>query len=95
MRFINSPSLNKAVSYSPLIGTCLFVVADTSQIIQIYSKQSSLGHSIWGWTIVIISLLLYATFFKVKTPNEKLAFWCTILNLFVVILLYATVIYFR
>ena len=83
------------VSKTPLIATSIFMVADSSQIVRMFSEGSAKGQSLWGWLSIIIALSMYAIFFRVKTPNERLAFWCTVANVIVVSFIAITVVYFR
>jgi hypothetical protein len=82
-------------SKAPLVATGIFVFADFSQIVRMINEQTSAGQSLVGWIGILVALVMYATFFRVITPKEKLAFYCTVVNIAVIITLALTVAYFR
>jgi hypothetical protein len=92
---MSSKLKEKLFGLIPMGCTGVFIIADCSQIGRMWTERTAAGQSLLGWLTVVISLIGYATFFRVRTPNEKLVFWCTVANAFVVSLIAVTVIYFR
>jgi hypothetical protein len=87
--------VNKLLSFAPIVSTGTFIMADSSQIFQVIAKRNSSQHSLLGWGAVLVGLLLWILFFKIKTPNERIAFWTAIVNFVVVGALFVTVIIYR
>jgi hypothetical protein len=88
-------NIKNLASKAPLVATGIFVFADFSQIVRMVNERTSAGQSLIGWIGILIALLMYATFFRIITPKEKLAFYCTVINITIIIALTLTVAYFR
>jgi uncharacterized protein with PQ loop repeat len=92
MKFLRNPQL---VSYTPLVTTLIFEAANVGQLIEMWSKKTALGQSLFSWSIVTFALLLWLNFYTVKTPDEKWAIWATIVGILMNLVIVATVAYFK
>lgn len=90
--FINNPNI---VNKTPIITIFLLEGANVQQIFEMWNKHSSLGQSLWGWVSVGIALVLWANFYRVICPKEKIAFYSTIFGIVMNICVIISVIYFK
>jgi hypothetical protein len=80
---------------APVVSTFIFMLADCSQIYRMVQEQTAAGQSLYGWLAILVALAMYAVFFKVITPEEKLPLYCTYINIVTIVALAFTVVYFR
>lgn len=59
-----------------VLATILLELANIQQLIEVWTKHSSLGHSIGGWLCVNAALLLWINYYRVK--QLKVAMWSTL-----------------
>lgn len=92
MRFWNNPSI---VAKTPLLTTFLLEAANVSQLYRMWTEQSALGQSLWGWINVWFALVLWLNFYRVVTPDQRFAFWATAFGVCMNTMVCLTVIHFR
>jgi uncharacterized membrane protein YbaN (DUF454 family) len=83
------------VSFTPIFAAIIFETASIGQLYQMWSEQSAKGQSLLSWSIITLALLLWLNFYRVKTPDEKIAIWQTVFAIFTNFLVIGTVLYFK
>jgi uncharacterized membrane protein YbaN (DUF454 family) len=91
-RFLNNQRL---VSLTPIFASCIFETASAGQIFEMWRQHSALGQSIFSWSIITLALLMWLNFYRVKTPNEKIAIWMTVFAICTNAIVISTVAYFK
>ena len=83
------------VGRSTMMATGLLEVANVSQLIQMWTTWTAAGQSIPGWLCVQGALWIFLNFYRVCVPNEKFAFWGTVVGICMNNAVILTVLYFR
>ena len=92
LKWIKDP---KIVSNTPLVTVCLLEGANVSQIWRMWTERTADGQSLAGWLMVTAALVLWANYYKVCTPDQKKAFYCTLVGICLNCIVVFSVIYFR
>jgi hypothetical protein len=92
MKFYSNP---KIVSKTPLITFILLEGGNVQQLYRMWSTWTSAGQSLWGWVCVNIALILWCNFYRVCCPNEKFAFWATVVGVVINACVIFSVAWFR
>ena len=85
----------KLVSLTPLLTAFIFEFANAGQLYEMWTKHSAKGQSIYSWSVITLALLLWLNFYRVKTPEEKLAIWMTAVAICMNFLVIGSVAYFK
>lgn len=91
-KIFNNP---RFVSFTPIFAALIFETASIGQMYEMWRKHSALGQSIFSWSIISLALLLWLNFYRVKTPDEKIAIYQTVFAIFTNLLVIAMVVYFK
>lgn len=83
------------VSKTPIVTVILLENGNLQQVIRMWREGTAEGQSLWGWISVNLALLLWCNFYRVCCPNERTAFWATILGVVMNAIVIGTVVYFR
>lgn len=83
------------VKFTPIIARCGFEVANIGFILRMFQTHSSRDQSLLGWSLLLISLLLWVNFYRVCTPEQKIARYMSIVAALTNLAVFLTVIYFR
>lgn len=83
------------VRNTPVVTTFFLEAANVGQILRMVKEQSALGQSLIGWALVWCALVLWWNFYRVCTPNERRAYWATLVGIAMNTCVILTVIYFR
>lgn len=92
MAFWNDPAV---VRRSPLVTVVLLEWANVQQVARMVAERSAEGQSLVGWAAVSAALVLWANFYRVCCPQERTAFWTTVLGIVMNAGVIGTVVYFR
>lgn len=92
MRFLNN---KKLFSFTPVATMFMIESANIQQVVQMFIQKSSEGQSISGWICIIIALLMWANFYRLFNPEQKMAFWSALVGVFINTFVVLTIIYFR
>lgn len=85
----------RLVSLTPLVTAVIFETANIGQIIEMWRKRSAEGQSVFSWCIITLALMLWYNFYRVKTPDEKIAIYMTGVAIIMNWIVIGTVIYFK
>lgn len=85
----------KWVSKTPIVTTFLLEWASIGQSLRMYREQTAAGQSLTSWICVFFALALWWNFYRVITPNEKLAKWSTVGGMTVTLIGIGSVVYWR
>lgn len=85
----------KIVAKTPIVTVILLEFANIGQIINIIKEKSSTDHSLVSWILVCLALILWLNFYRVICPEQKIAFYSTLVGIFINLSLIFTIIYFR
>jgi len=85
----------KIVSYTPPVAIMCLEWANLSQLIRMWTEQTAEGQSLVGWLSVWAALLLWLNFYRVCLPENKLAYWGTVVGLATNTAVWLSVIWFR
>jgi hypothetical protein len=85
----------KWVGRTPVVTAVLLEGANAHQLWRMWSEQSALGQSFWGWFQVHIALWLWWNFYRVMTPDQLWARRTAVLSIAINALVVLTVLYFR
>ena len=69
-RFWNDPAI---VAYSPIATTCLLEGANISQMVRMWTQRTAAGQSLLAWVCVGSALLLWANWYRIVTPEQRIA----------------------
>lgn len=87
---------NKAlVSKCPIITTILLEGASVGQIVRMFSEHSAKGQNVWSWLSIDLALLLWWNWYRVMTPEDKIAKLSTVVGMTITTAVVLTVVYFR
>lgn len=87
--------MKKIVSKFPILTIGLIEFFNISQGVTMIKNKSSEDQSILGWIAVIIALILWTIYYKIIIPNEKIAFYSTIISIIINICVLGVAIYYR
>jgi len=65
----------RIIGYFPVLSTILIDLANIGHIIRMFQEKSSAGQNPYSYLMVILALVLWAEFYRVRTPEEKIARW--------------------
>lgn len=85
----------KWVSKTPLLTTFLLEGANVGQIKRMWTEHTAAGQSLVAWMMVWLALVLWFNFYRVITPEEKFAKYCTLFGVCMNTMVILSVIYFR
>ena len=92
MKVWNDP---KVVGKTPLLTVLLLEYANLGQLWRMWTQHTAAGQNLWSWISVGLALVLWINFYRVITPQEKFARWCTVLGLCLNCCVCLTVLFFR
>jgi len=92
MKFYNNPAI---VAKTPIATVLLLEYANIGQLYRMWHEHTAAGQNLWSWISVGIALLFWLNFYRVICPQEKFAFWATVLGFFLNSAVWLTVVYFR
>lgn len=83
------------VTKTPLATTLLLEGANVGQLWRMWTERTAEGQSLVGWILVWFALVLWWNFYRVVTPDQKIAKWCTALGILMNTAVIATVLFWR
>lgn len=92
LRFLSNP---RWIKYTPAVSTVFIDGGAVGQIVQMIREQTAAGQNLWSWVSVTFMLCLWLNFYRVFTPDQKLAIWATALSIGLNSTIVATIVYFR
>jgi len=92
MNILNNP---KIVKYTPVVSRVGFEIANIGFIIRMFHTHSSRDQNLISWVLLFFSLLLWANFYRVCTPDQWPARITSIIAAITNFAVLLTVIYFR
>lgn len=85
----------RVVNKTPIVTFVLLESANVQQLWRMWAQQTAAGQSLGGWIAVNIALLLWCNFYRVCCPEQKTAFWVTVVGVVMNAAVIATVVKFR
>jgi hypothetical protein len=83
------------VSYTPIATTCLLETANLGQIVRMWTFHTAAGQSLTSWCCVNLALWLWANWYRVITPQQKIARFTIKVGITLNTCVILTAIYFR
>jgi hypothetical protein len=83
------------VSYTPIATTCLLETANLGQIVRMWTYRTAAGQSLTSWCCVNLALWLWANWYRVITPEQKIARFTIKVGITLNTCVILTAIYFR
>lgn len=90
--FYSDPSI---IANTPLAAMVLIDGANFGQLFRMWNEHTAAGQNLWSWLSVWVALVLFLNFYRVCCPQQRIAFWCTVVGLFMNTSVWLTVVYFR
>lgn len=90
--WINDP---KVVGKCLLVTTFLLEGANIGQLHRMWTEHTAAGQSLWSWLSVGLALVIWCNYYRVICPQEKFAFRCTCVGVFINTLVWLSVVYWR
>jgi hypothetical protein len=89
----NNPAL--VGTWTPILAVACLEWANLNQLYRMWTEWTAAGQSLWGWMSVWVALVLWLNFYRVVTPNERFAFWGTVLGIVMNSAVILSVVFFR
>ncbi len=83
------------VAKTPLVTVVLLENANIQQLWRMWTQHTAAGQSLWGWLSVNLALLLWCNFYRVCCPDQRIAYWATVVGWALNTCVVLTVAYFR
>lgn len=83
------------VKYYPIIATVLLDSANLGHILRMVQERSAEGQSAMAYVLIIAALFFWEAFYRIRTPNERVAIWTARFGILFNTLVLGTVLYFR
>lgn len=65
------------VDYFPLFSSMLIEYGNMSQLYKMWTAHTAAGQNIYGYFTVMLALLLWVIFYRLRLPGNKIAFYVT------------------
>lgn len=85
----------RLVGKTPLLTTLLLEYANVGQLWRMWHEHSALGQNVWSWVAVNAALWLWLNFYRVITPDARIAQAATLLGILLNGAVIGTVLYFH
>lgn len=92
MKFWSNPT---TVEYSPVVTSFLIEGSTFLHIRRMWTEHSAVGQSLISWVFVIIAMFLWLNWYRVLTPEKKIAIYTVSFSVLVNIAALLSVIYWR
>lgn len=79
----------------PFVTIGLIEFFNISQGVRMIKNHSSEDQSIMGWIAVTFALVLWTIYYKVIVPEQKIAYYSTVISIFINITIVCIALYFR
>lgn len=83
------------VKHTPIATTTLLEAANVQQLWRMWTEKTAAGQSLTAWISVNLALILWFNWYRVFTPDQKIAKWATAFGIFMNSLVILTVVYYR
>jgi hypothetical protein len=88
-------SKDRLLDFYPAIAATMFELATGGQIIRMIREKSALGQEPISWLLVSLGLFGWYQWYKVKTPDKKLAQWTAFISCWVNVIAFIISVYFK
>ncbi len=95
LKLASFASNQKYVKLTPVLTMALLEAGNISHIIRMWVQHSTEGTSLIGWCCINFALILWCNFYRVMTPNEKIAIYSSLFGITVNFCAIFSIIYIR
>lgn len=92
MRFLSDKEIWK---HSPIVTSLLLEGATVGQMFRMWTERTAAGQSLSSWVSVGVALLIWFNWYRIFTPEQKIARYTVALSLIFNVCVISTVVYFR
>lgn len=83
------------VKHTPIVTTLLLEAANVQQIGRMWTEKTAAGQSLGGWVCVNLALILWFNWYRVFTPDQKIAKYSTLVGITINFMVIMSIVYFR